>query len=230
MLAYDHPGVYIKEVESGARPIEATGTSTAAFLGYARTGETGNAVLIESFKEYTETFGKISDNGNAASDPLAFSVRAFFQNGGRQAYIINVSKGGTCSRKVFYAGRGSNSEKLFTVKARGAGSHADGLEVWLTPEDGPSSGIFSFRVMRRIEYGLREEESYRRVDLSPGLPGSLEQVVNNSSKLVEIELATGLEEKVFPFVSVDFGSTAILDLKNKEGLTLKLLDQFETKI
>lgn len=203
MLAYDYPGVYINEVESGARPIEATGTSTAAFLGYARTGEAGNAVLIESFKEYTETFGKISDNGNAASDPLAFSVRAFFQNGGRQAYIINVSKGGTCSHKVFYAGRGSNTEELFTVKARGAGSHADGLEVWLTPEYGPSSGIFSFRVMRRIEYGLREEESYTRVDLSPGLPGSLEQVVNNSSKLVKIELATGLEEKVFPSVSKD---------------------------
>ena len=82
--------------------------------------------------------------------------------------------------------------------------------------------------MRRIEYGLREEESYTRVDLSPGLSGSLEQVVNNGSKLVKIELATGLEEKVFPSVSVDFGSTAILDLKNKEGLTLKLLDQFET--
>ncbi|WP_377643519.1 hypothetical protein [Oryzobacter terrae] len=28
-----HPGVYVEEVSSGSRPIEAVGTSTAAFLG-----------------------------------------------------------------------------------------------------------------------------------------------------------------------------------------------------
>ena len=62
MLSYDSPGIYINEIESGARPIEATGTSTAVFLGFARTGKAGNAVPVESFKEYTDFFGKITEN------------------------------------------------------------------------------------------------------------------------------------------------------------------------
>jgi len=231
MFSYDSPGVYINERESGARPIEASGTSTAAFLGYARTGEAGNAVPIESFKEYTEAFGEISENGNSESDSLAFTAQAYFQNGGRQAYIINVSKGGDYSNRELYAGRKAPVE-LFTVKAKGVGSHADDLEVWLIPEDGPSSGIFSFRVMRRVEYGLKEEENYRRVDLAPGLPGSLEQVVNDNSKLVNIELASGIEKKVFPSipdtVSVKFGKTQIIAINDAMGIKLKLLDQYIT--
>jgi phage tail sheath protein FI len=33
---YISPGVYIEEVPSGARPIEAVGTAVAAFVGFAR--------------------------------------------------------------------------------------------------------------------------------------------------------------------------------------------------
>ena len=33
---YLSPGVYVEEVSSGARPIEAVGTAVAAFVGFAR--------------------------------------------------------------------------------------------------------------------------------------------------------------------------------------------------
>ena len=33
---YRSPGVYLEEVSSGARPLEGVGTSTAAFVGFAR--------------------------------------------------------------------------------------------------------------------------------------------------------------------------------------------------
>ena len=36
--SYLAPGVYVEEVPSGARPIEAVGTSTAAFVGAAPNG------------------------------------------------------------------------------------------------------------------------------------------------------------------------------------------------
>ncbi len=32
-LSYASPGVYVEEVERGTKPIEAVGTSTAAFIG-----------------------------------------------------------------------------------------------------------------------------------------------------------------------------------------------------
>jgi phage tail sheath protein FI len=37
-MTYLSPGVYVEEVESGARPIEGVGTSIAAFVGLAPGG------------------------------------------------------------------------------------------------------------------------------------------------------------------------------------------------
>jgi len=34
--SYLSPGVYVEEVSSGSRPIEAVGTAVAAFVGFAR--------------------------------------------------------------------------------------------------------------------------------------------------------------------------------------------------
>ncbi|CAM5662162.1 hypothetical protein SGLAM104S_10461 [Streptomyces glaucescens] len=38
MPTYLTPGVYVEEVQSGARPIEGVGTAVAAFVGFAGTG------------------------------------------------------------------------------------------------------------------------------------------------------------------------------------------------
>ncbi|KRF37617.1 hypothetical protein [Nocardioides sp. Soil805] len=35
MASYESPGVYIEEVSSGTRPLEAVGTAIAAFVGFA---------------------------------------------------------------------------------------------------------------------------------------------------------------------------------------------------
>ncbi len=37
MATYLHPGVYIEEIPSGAKPIEGVSTSVAALIGYAIT-------------------------------------------------------------------------------------------------------------------------------------------------------------------------------------------------
>ena len=63
MPTYLHPGVYIEEVPGGARPIEAVGTSTAAFVGIAVKGPLDEARFITNFSEYQETYGGyVSDN------------------------------------------------------------------------------------------------------------------------------------------------------------------------
>jgi len=38
--SYLSPGVYIEEVDRGSKPIEAVGTSTAAFIGESSVGPT----------------------------------------------------------------------------------------------------------------------------------------------------------------------------------------------
>src|SRR5882672_4248269 len=84
--SYLSPGVYIEEVERGSKPIEAVGTSTAAFIGESSVGPTNEAVLITNWAQYTRTFGDFSH-----STLLAHAVYGFFNNGGSKAFICNVS-------------------------------------------------------------------------------------------------------------------------------------------
>ena len=51
MPSYLHPGVYIEEVPGGARPIEAVGTSTAAFVGLAEKGPLDEARFITQIEQ-----------------------------------------------------------------------------------------------------------------------------------------------------------------------------------
>lgn len=44
-MTYLSPGVYVEEVESGARPIEGVGTSIAAFIGFAPGGPLDSPAL-----------------------------------------------------------------------------------------------------------------------------------------------------------------------------------------
>ena len=55
-MDFTYPGVYIKEVESGVRPIASASTSTAAFIGQTARGPT-EPTLIFKWADYKEKFG-----------------------------------------------------------------------------------------------------------------------------------------------------------------------------
>src|SRR6202011_3512295 len=84
--SYLSPGVYIEEVDRGSKPIEAVGTSTAAFIGESSVGPTNEAELITNWAQYTRTFGDFSH-----STLLAHADYGFFNNGGTKAFVCNVS-------------------------------------------------------------------------------------------------------------------------------------------
>ena len=46
MATYQAPGVYVEEVPSGSRPIEAIGTAVAAFVGFTEKGPVGTPVRV----------------------------------------------------------------------------------------------------------------------------------------------------------------------------------------
>ena len=84
--SYLSPGVYIEEVDRGSKPIEAVGTSTAAFIGESSVGPTNEAVLVTNWAQYVRTFGDF-----AHSTHLSHAVYGFFNNGGSKAFVCNVS-------------------------------------------------------------------------------------------------------------------------------------------
>ncbi|MER8044696.1 phage tail sheath family protein [Streptomyces sp. NPDC094032] len=87
MPTYLTPGVYVEEVQSGARPIEGVGTAVAAFLGFAQNGPFHEPVLVTSWDQYTQQFGGFMEGAY-----LPHAVYGYFANGGGAAYIVRVGR------------------------------------------------------------------------------------------------------------------------------------------
>ena len=99
---YLSPGVYVEEINTGPKPIQAVGTSTPAFLGVTAeaslkalntdTGEyevtesrLNKATLVTSWGQYTRIFGSFV--------PGAFlpdAIYGYFNNGGGPCYVTSL--------------------------------------------------------------------------------------------------------------------------------------------
>lgn len=101
-----HPGVYVQEVPSAVRPIQAVSTSTAAFIGITDkgplpgranppTGRMAQPILVTSFTDYLRQFG-----GFRRDSFLTYAVQNFFDNGGRRVYIVRVADSTATSATV----------------------------------------------------------------------------------------------------------------------------------
>ena len=92
MPEYLAPGVYLEEVDSGAKPIEGVSTSTAGMVGLAERGPLDVPILITSVGEYNRWFG-----GSLPADEfpghcyLPHAVEGFFTNGGKRLYTVRVT-------------------------------------------------------------------------------------------------------------------------------------------
>ncbi len=92
MPSYLSPGVFIEEQDTGARPIEAVGTSTAGFVGTAPIADAGKgeAIPVDNWGAFYRQFvGEKAKPNNA----LANAVQGFFANGGSRCYIANIADG-----------------------------------------------------------------------------------------------------------------------------------------
>jgi phage tail sheath protein FI len=90
MSTYLTPGVYVKEVPSGARPIQAVGTSTAGFVGVAPDASAWlhQPRAINGWLHFLREFGG-DEPEQRASTHLAQAVHGFFLNGGSRCYVVN---------------------------------------------------------------------------------------------------------------------------------------------
>lgn len=161
MPEYLAPGVFIEEVNSGPRPIEGVSTSTAAFIGfapYALRRNINRPVLITSWSQYVDTFGKPDKDGrknpHMPGAYLSYSVQGFFQNGGSRCYVICVmppDAGERSAATVAIPSASSEADKLFTVTA--ANFDTD-IEVAIEPGE---NGTFTLKAREAGEDEWAEE-------------------------------------------------------------------------
>jgi Bacteriophage tail sheath protein len=108
MPAYLSPGVYVEELDTGSRPIEAVGTTTAGFVGVAPKADAhaNEAVAITNWSQFLREFVGES----TATTPLANAVFGFFLNGGSRCYVVNIG-----SADGAISGRGKGLDLLASI-------------------------------------------------------------------------------------------------------------------
>jgi len=198
MPTYLHPGVYIEEIPSGAKPIEGVSTSTAAFVGYTTKGpmrdpddpnDAVKPVLIFKFDDYVRRFGGLRSLGKEAEgDPMGFSVKAFFQNGGTKAYIVRLAKDDPPSAPLAAAvGFLGVNGTMLLVSAVNKGTWGNGLIVKLTPKESAPT-LYTAEVGREDDRGdFFVLESFADVSFDNDSPRFIEAVINGVSENVKVE-------------------------------------------
>src|SRR5688572_20710246 len=137
---YYSPGVYIEEIDRGAKPIQGVGTAVAAFVGFTERAPDGRPHLVTNWTQFTNLFG-----GFLPDAYLAYAVRGFFDNGGRQCYVVSVSNAnadGDEKPRAAIAAAAAVPARLpalgtsVQVEALNAGTAGEGIQVEIAPASG----------------------------------------------------------------------------------------------
>ena len=175
---YLSPGVYVEEVERGARPIEGVGTAVAAFVGFAEKGPVGQPTLVTNWTQYTATFG-----GFLPSGYLAHAVYGYFHNGGGSCYITRLPAGSGGTAAGMQAALPSKSDpSLETLIVSALEPGAGEIKVEVTPSAEGHEDQFTITFSRGSKQEVFENVTLRR---AKGVRNVVE-AVNRESKLVRI--------------------------------------------
>jgi len=132
MAEYLSPGVYVEEFESGAKPMEGVGTSTAGFVGLAERGPVeGLPQLITNFSDFRRTYGGyLSKNEFEDYRFLAYAVESFFVNGGSRCFVMRVAPG---DAKCSVGCVPSKENPVVTFTAKNPGIWGDDISIAIAP-------------------------------------------------------------------------------------------------
>ena len=144
MPEYLAPGVYIEEVSSGNKPIQAASTSTAGMVGMTTRGPVDSPTMVTSLGEANRVFGGKLDHHiyGDGLDALPYAIEGFFKNGGSRVYITRIvgndakraiigvySQDLAGSNEYTLSGAVAAAATTLTVTADPLGLLADGLKL-----------------------------------------------------------------------------------------------------
>ncbi len=150
MPQYQTPGVYVEEVSSGSKPIEAGATNVVGFLGIAQKGPINEPTLVTNWTQYTKTFGGMHQGGW-----LGHAVYLFFQNGGTKCYINNLDESKFKEAPKAEAGKedAKADDKAEAKKVDYVVKNPDNItKLILGKDEGPGkrTGLFAFNPITDI--------------------------------------------------------------------------------
>lgn len=130
MLTNQFPGVHVKEIPSGARPIASISTSNTAFIDVFKRGPMDKAVRLTSMADFETIFGGVWSKSEAS-----YAIQQYFLNGGNVAFVIRVGADG--------AGTGSEPLTAATATINKAGDPGtDALTIVAQQQGAAGNNIY----------------------------------------------------------------------------------------
>jgi uncharacterized protein len=226
MPNYLSPGVYIEEVDRGSKPIQAVGTSVAAFLGFSErrpAGNRGEPVLITNWTQFVNEFGGFVDGAL-----LPHAVYGYFLNGGGICFVQSLLTAEEAQSKANGAKPKAVAQLPSSATGLGPSLRAEALAagpvVVSVEEPTPGGGDDSFKLVVRGPGGAEESFDGLTLSKAKGARNAVE-VVNKESKLIKlVELSSDapLAERKpalgsYPASAVAAAPTALVSAKTFEG-------------
>lgn len=216
MTTLSYPGVYMQEVSSGVRPIQAASTSTAAFLGVAERGPVGAVRRIFNFTEFQTTYG-----GFLRDHFLAHAVFQFFNNGGSQCYVGRVAIDPKVA-DVTILDRGEPAQNALTVSATWPGAWGNTLQLTVHSVSAlDPDNTFNLEVYESAsgQDQPRLLETFDGLSMNPASPAYVSTVVNGLSQYIRVapNMTNGNQ------IAAYFEGTPVTGSGNLLGATLRKL-------
>ena len=240
--SYYHPGVYIEEIPSGAKPIEGVTTAVAAIIGATHKGPVAEATLVHSWDEYKASFGEIKDE----DDVMSLAAFYFFLNGGKDAYIGRLSHeyeiASLPAETMTGAASGSASDiNVLSIEASSPGEWGNDLRVQVTENDGYRFELEVSLVGNDGEPEVVETFSDMSMDASDSkyaIP-----MINDNSKYIQVALVDEIDDSpddyylnatsvsgdlsALDWSKVTAGAKLVLNIDNRGPKTITLSDPGE---
>ena len=157
MPEYLAPGVFVEETSFRNKSIEGVGTSVAALVGPTRSGPLrGLPEVLTSYAEFERIYGDAQDlaigtAGAAVPNYTAHAARAFFDNGGKQLFVVRVAADGTQPRAASTRQNADDTEDVDATETPEPPEPPENPEPPEPPEDAEdtddaesAAGIVSF--------------------------------------------------------------------------------------
>jgi phage tail sheath protein FI len=186
--------VYVQEVSGGVRPLDAASTSTAAFVGLAEMGPDTGATLITNWTEFQRLFGGFIDDGY-----LAHGVFQFFNNGGRQCYILRVTRSDAAVAATTVLNRAATAVDGLVLRAKSKGDWGNYLYVQISTSAADPGNQFRLAVRRQDDAAvvpvnfadLPALEVFDNLGMDPNAPNYVVDVLRGQSSLIDAAVPTG---------------------------------------
>jgi phage tail sheath protein FI len=126
MGIFETPGVYFERTDTNSGGVAALRTDVAGFVGIAQRGPLDLAVPVDSYRQFTAWFGAPIENGY-----LAYSARAFFENGGRRLWAVRVTSEAASVASLTLLDDAPAPAPVWRIEASSAGVWGNDLGVRL---------------------------------------------------------------------------------------------------